>query len=76
MYKHNICTTPELNVAMLPKGVIAYIVDDGHLVIEAPTSSNVTDVKDSKIKSSFTLFNWENRVVYTDDHQVWAISTK
>lgn len=75
-YKNNVCSSSELNTAMLPKGVIAYIADDGHMVIEAPTSGQVTDVKDSKIKSSFTIFNWENRVVYTDDHQVWAVSLK
>ncbi len=75
-YKHNICSTSELNTAMLPKGVIAYIVDDGYMIIEAPTSGNVTDVHDSKIKSSFIMFNWENRVIYTDDHQIWAVSLK
>lgn len=75
-YKCNPCSSSELNTAMLPKGVIAYIVDDGHMIIEAPTSNAVTDVKDSKIKSSFTMFNWENRVVYTDGHQIWAVSLK
>jgi hypothetical protein len=75
-YKQGLTSTPDLNTTMLPRGVIAYIVDDGHMVIEAPTSGNVTDVKDAKIKSSFTMFNFENRVVYTDDHQVWAVSLK
>ncbi len=75
-YKSNTASSSELNTALLPKGVIAYIVDDGHMIIEAPTSGQVTDVKDSKIKSSFTMFNFENRVVYTDDHQIWAVSLK
>ncbi len=76
IYKHAITSSPELNVAILPKGIIVYIPDDGHLTIEVPTANNRTEIKDPKIRSSFTLFNWENRVVYIDGNEIWAVSSK
>lgn len=75
-YKVSNASTPELNTAMLPKGPIVYIPDDGKLTIEVPMNGAKSDITDSRIKSSFTLFNWENRVVYTDGNQVWSIASK
>lgn len=68
--------TPDLNISLLPKGVCASIVDDGQLLINVPVNGEERLVNDSKIESSFLLFNWENRVVYIDGKKVWSLSLK
>ena len=66
----------ELNIALLPKGVCASIEDDGKLKITVPVNGNESVIADSRIETSFTLGNWENKVVYIDDKKVWSISMK
>lgn len=67
---------PELNLAILPKGVCATIVQDGELSIFVPTSDKVTRVKDNQIATDMLLANWGDKVVYILDGAVWSLSMK
>lgn len=67
---------PELNVAILPKGVCASINDDGKLTIFVPTSSVVNEVADKMITTDLALYNWENRVVFIKSGEVWSVAMR
>lgn len=66
--------SPELNLAILPKGVCATIVRDGELDIFVPTNGQVTRVDDKQIGTDMALANWEDRVVYVQRGEVWSVS--
>ena len=68
--------SPDLNVALLPKGVTASIEDDGELVIFVPTSGVINKVSDKYITTDIDLANWEDRVVYIRKGQVWSVRIK
>ncbi len=68
--------TPELNVALLPKGVRASIIDDGKLMIAVPTNGQVREVLDPQVKSAFVLSNWQNKVIVTYQNKVWSMTMK
>jgi hypothetical protein len=68
--------SPELNMALLPRGVMATVVRDGQLVIFVPTSGNVTRADDKDVKTDMLLGNWEDRVVYIRDGQLWHVSMR
>ncbi|HEY4511717.1 MAG TPA: hypothetical protein VJH55_02655 [Candidatus Paceibacterota bacterium] len=67
-------TSPELNAAILPKGVCATILDDGELIIFVPSNGKVIKVQDRHITAEMLLSNWENNVVYVLDGSVWKVS--
>lgn len=67
---------PELNLAILPKGVCATILKDGELNIFVPTNGNVVKAEDSQIATDMLLSNWEDRVIYVQNGEVWAVRTK
>ncbi|MBI5147746.1 MAG: hypothetical protein HZA37_01180 [Parcubacteria group bacterium] len=67
---------PDLNMAILPKGVCATIVDDGELVIFAPTFGAVNRVSDKSITADAQLFRHEDRVVYVRNGEVWRVQLK
>jgi hypothetical protein len=77
-YKAWVGTTdgPELNLAILPKGVCATIVKDGELDIFVPTSGSLTRVEDNQIATTMLLSNWGDRVIYVQDGEVWAVRMK
>lgn len=64
---------PNLNIAILPKGVCATIVDDGELIIFVPASGNVNKVTDKKIATDMALANWEDRVIYIQNGDAWSV---
>lgn len=64
---------PDLNIALLPKGVGATIVDDGELIIFVPTSGNVNKVCDKYITTDIALANWEDQVVYLRKGEIWSV---
>ncbi|HET6747095.1 MAG TPA: hypothetical protein VFH06_03255 [Candidatus Saccharimonadales bacterium] len=68
--------SPELNMALLPRGVMATVVRDGQLVVFVPTSGNVTRADDKDVKTDMLLGNWEDQVVYIRDGQLWHVSMK
>lgn len=68
--------SPELNLATLPKGVAATIIDDGELQIVVPTTNTVRKVTDSTIATDMRLANWDDRVVYIQNGDVWTVRMK
>ena len=67
--------SPELNIAMLPKGVCASIVEDGELVLFVPLNGRSNKVLDAKIDTQMRLYNWGDKVVYIKNG-VWTLSLK
>ena len=65
--------SPDLNIAILPKGVCAIIVNDGEINIFVPTSGTLNKVQDKYVSTDMTLANWEDRVVYIQDNNVWIV---
>ncbi len=68
--------SPELNTAMLPKGVTATIEKDGELSIFVPSNGNTSKVADKDITADMQLCNWEDRVLYIKNGAVWRLRMK
>jgi hypothetical protein len=67
---------PELNLAILPKGVCATIPRDGELEIFVPSNGQVKPVSDKNIATDMILSNWGDRVIYIQDGEVWSLRLK
>ncbi|MFZ1720005.1 MAG: hypothetical protein WAU28_01480 [Candidatus Moraniibacteriota bacterium] len=67
---------PDLNVAILPKGVAASISVDGELSIIVPTANKVSMVVDKMIATDMALANWGDKVLYVQGGQLWSVRTK
>jgi hypothetical protein len=67
---------PDPNVAILPKGVCATIVDDGELVIFVPANGGMNRAKDRRVTTALALANWEDKVVYIFQGEVWQVRLK
>jgi hypothetical protein len=65
--------TPELVLAILPKGVAATVVDDGELKIIVPTNGVERKVADRSIVTDELLYAWENTVVLIRAGNVWRV---
>jgi hypothetical protein len=66
--------TPNLNATLLPKGVMAAVLDDGELTIFVPTSGTLNKIKDRGITTAMMLTHWGDKVVYLQDGNVWQVS--
>lgn len=77
-YQHwqDVVDSPELNLAILPHGVTAMILDDGELVIFVPSNGKIHKVKDRMIEADMVLTNWEEKVVYVKDGALWSVKMK
>ena len=64
---------PDLNVAVLPKGVTAEIRDDGELIVAVPSQGTVRVVNDKNLHSTMRLTAVGNRVVYHYDGALWTL---
>lgn len=67
--------TPELNIAILPKGVCATIVKDGELTIFVPSNANIRKVVDNQLLG-IDLYRWDNAVIGLLNGSIWKISIK
>ena len=67
---------PGLNIAILPRGVCATIVDDGELDIFVPANGRVNRIKDGRIGTDMALANWDDRVVAIRDGEIWRLGMK
>lgn len=67
---------PELNLAILPKGVCATIVKDGELDIFVPFNGQLTRIDDGQIGTDMLLSNWEDRVIYIQNGAVLSLRMK
>ncbi len=65
-----------LNIAILPKGVCATIVDDGQLDIFVPSSGAVNKISDKNISTKMILNNWGDKVLCHKDDCVWQVRLK
>lgn len=63
----------ELNMAILPRGVVATIVDDGELTIFVPSNGDLRKFKDREITTEMKLTAWGESVVYLHDGAVWQL---
>lgn len=68
--------SPDLNIALLPKGVGVTVVDDGELTIFVPTSGVVNKISDKYITTDIALTNWDNQVLYIRRGEVWSVRLK
>jgi hypothetical protein len=67
---------PELNLAILPKGVCATIVKDGELDIFVPANGQLVRIDDGQIGADMFLSNWGDKVVYIQNGAVWSLRMK
>jgi hypothetical protein len=64
---------PELNMAILPKGVSCSIPQDGELNIFVPTSGVLSKIPDKYLDSAMVLSNWGDVVIYIDNGSIWSV---
>lgn len=64
---------PELNLAVLPKGVCATIIRDGELDIFVPSNGQLNRVQDKQIGTDMLLSNWGDKVICIQSGEVWSI---
>ncbi len=67
---------PELNLAILPKGVNAAIFEDGELIVSVPSNGNVTTVADKHLSTEMLLGNIGDQVVYIENGDLWSLRMK
>lgn len=72
----NVTDSSDLNIAILPKGVCATILDDGKLDIFVPSNGTLNSVKDKYISTDMALTNWDDKVVYNKDGDIWQVRLK
>lgn len=63
----------ELNMGILPRGVVATVVDDGELVIVVPSTGVVRKIADKGITTAMKLAAWGEKIVYIADGAVWQL---
>jgi hypothetical protein len=63
----------ELNMGILPRGVVGTIVNDFELAIVVPTTGVVNKVRDTGVHTGMKLANWGERLVYILDGAVWQL---
>ncbi|MDD4931770.1 MAG: hypothetical protein PHG66_06540 [Candidatus Colwellbacteria bacterium] len=68
--------SPDLNLAILPKGVCATVVNDGELIIFVPTNGNIKKIQDKDADTQMQLGNWDNKVVYIRDGSIWSLTMR
>ena len=78
--KYQVWTGPaadaELNMAIMPRGVVATIVDDFEIAVVVPTNGTVTKIKDAGVSTAMKLANWGEKLVYILDGAVWQLRMK
>lgn len=72
----NEVVTSDLNIALLQKGVVASIPEDGNLIISVPFNGQEKLVTDSRLQASWLLDSWGDRVVYIDKKTIWSMRLK
>lgn len=68
--------SPELNMAVLPKGVAATIVRDGELVVFVPSTGQVTRVADPVVSTCAALNRIDDTVVWVDRGALYSVKMR
>ena len=68
--------SPELNITILPKGVVAMILEDNELCVYVPSNGAKKKVKDAMIQSGQPLAHWDDTVVMVKDGALWSVKMK
>ena len=68
--------TPELNIAILERGVCATVVQDGTLHIFVPSSGNMKSIQDAHVRTDMQLATWKEQVVYLHRGSLWSLRMK
>ena len=68
--------TADLNLAILPNGVCATIVEDTKLTIFVPASKADRKVKDKTISTDMRLATWQDKVIYIKGGDIWWVHLK
>lgn len=66
----------ELNVAILPRGVCATIVNDGELAIFVPGTGKLNRVMDGALRADMPLDRIGEKVTYIDKGSLWQMRLK
>jgi len=66
--------SPDINAALLPRGVCVTITEDGTLSVFVPSNGKLNRVQDKQIATDMQLAHWEDRVVYIQNGEVWSLS--
>lgn len=64
---------PDLNIAILPRGVCATVIDDGEMIVFVPSSGERKRIQDRAITADMLLAYWDDRVVYIQSGRVWSV---
>ncbi|OGZ06874.1 MAG: hypothetical protein A2942_00505 [Candidatus Lloydbacteria bacterium RIFCSPLOWO2_01_FULL_50_20] len=73
VFSRTLADTPELNMVILPKGVVASVVDDGSLMILVPTNGKTVHVADKYIATDMMLTRLDDQVLYIKDGALWSV---
>lgn len=65
--------SPELNMAILERGVTASILDDGEIVIYVPKTQETRKIQDRRITADMQLATWGDRVLYIKGNTIGSI---
>ncbi len=68
--------TAELVRTVLPKGVVAFIEEDGELCVSVPTAATMNKVADKDIATDMLLARVGDSVVYVKDGALWSLRMK
>jgi hypothetical protein len=63
----------ELNMGILPRGVVGTIVNDFELAIVVPTTGAVNKIRDTGVSTAMKLAAWGEKLVYILDGAVWQL---
>ncbi len=63
----------ELNMGILPRGVVATVVTDGELAIVVPSTGETKKVADRGVTTAMKLAAWGEKIVYLHDGAVWQL---
>lgn len=64
------------NIAILPKGVTAEIIDDGQLEIMVPSQQKCNKIADAQISTQMQLKHFADQVIYLLDGKLWSVKMK
>ncbi len=72
-YERKLVDGSELNLSILPKGVVASITEDGEMTILVPSQGDQKVVTDKDLSTELQLARIGDKVVYLKDGALWSL---